>query len=62
MVELAANTRKMTDGNVRDLIVIKRAHSSALDAVQRAAPFPRPPASLFKRELLLELTIVFELT
>jgi protein TonB len=57
----------LTDGNVRDLTVTKAARSralnmAALDAVQRAAPFPRPPASLFKGELPLELTIVFELT
>ena len=56
-----------TDGNVRDVAITKGArHKSlnvaALDAVHRAAPFPRPPSSLFKGELPLELTIVFELT
>jgi protein TonB len=57
----------LTDGNVRDLTVTKGARSkalnvAALDAIQRAAPFPRPPGNLFKGELPLELTIVFELT
>jgi protein TonB len=57
----------LTDGNVRDLTVTKGARSkalnvAALDAIQRAAPFPRPPLSLFKGDLPLELTIVFELT
>ncbi|BBO83709.1 hypothetical protein DSCO28_42750 [Desulfosarcina ovata subsp. sediminis] len=56
-----------TDGSVRDITVTKGARSSALNmaavnAVQRAAPFPRPPANLFKNDLSLELTIVFELT
>ncbi len=57
----------LTDGNVRDLTVTKGARSkalnvAALDAIQRAAPFPRPPGNLFKGDLPLELTIVFELT
>ena len=57
----------LTDGNIRDLTVTKGARSkalnvAALDAIQRAAPFPRPPGNLFKGELPLELTIVFELT
>jgi protein TonB len=33
-----------------------------MDAVKNAAPFPRPPASLFPKDLALKLTIVFELT
>jgi len=57
----------LTDGNVRDLKITKSARSkalnvAALDAVQKAAPFPRPPGNLFKGNLPLELTIVFELT
>lgn len=56
-----------TDGSVREATVTKGARSkalniAALDAVQRAAPFPRPPSNLFKGDLPLELTIVFELT
>jgi protein TonB len=55
------------DGQVKDPMVTKGARSkalnmAALDAVQRAAPFPRPPGNLFKGNLPLELTIVFELT
>ncbi|GAB6905800.1 conserved hypothetical protein [Desulfosarcina cetonica] len=56
-----------SDGSIRDLAVTKGTRNSslnmaALDAVERAAPFPRPPANLFKGDLPLELTIVFELT
>lgn len=56
-----------TDGSVRDVSVLEGAHnqalnSAALDAVLRAAPFPRPPANLFTSDLSLKLTIVFELT
>lgn len=55
------------DGSVRDLAISRGARSedlnaAALDAVRQAAPFPRPPANLFKGDLALELTIVFELT
>ena len=55
------------DGSVREVLVTKAARNkslnvAALDAVQRAAPFPRPPSNLFKGDLPLELTIVFELT
>jgi protein TonB len=41
---------------------IKALNTAALDAVWRAAPFPRPPANLFPRDLALNLTIIFELT
>lgn len=56
-----------TDGSVRDVTVTKGSRHRSLDlaamhAVQNAAPFPRPPSSLFKGDLPLELTIVFELT
>lgn len=56
-----------TDGSVRDVSVLKGTHSqalnsAALDAVRRAAPFPRPPANLFPSDLSLKLIIVFELT
>ena len=55
------------DGSVRNVAITKSARNkslniAALDAVKRAAPFPRPPANLFKGNLPLELTIVFELT
>ena len=56
-----------TDDTVRNVTVVKGARSQALnaaavDAVRRAAPFPRPPANLFPRDLALNLTIIFELT
>ena len=55
------------DGSVRELEVAKGSRNNALDlaalrAVQYAAPFPKPPRNLFKEEIPLELTIVFELT
>ncbi len=55
------------DGSVRDVTVAKGSRSEALNtaalsAVRDAAPFPRPPANLFKGDQPLELTIVFELT
>ncbi|BBO71166.1 hypothetical protein DSCA_50960 [Desulfosarcina alkanivorans] len=57
----------VTDGSVRDVAVVKGApcsalNTAALDAVKNAAPFPRPPTSLFPGDLSLKLTIVFELT
>jgi len=33
-----------------------------LNAVKKAAPFPRPPPGLFKGPLHMEITILFELT
>jgi periplasmic protein TonB len=56
-----------TDGSVRDVAVIthsphKVLDQAAMEAVRTAAPFPRPPSTLFDRDLPLELTIVFELT
>lgn len=57
----------LSDGSVRDIAVTRKSRSSALNmaarnAVERAAPFPRPPSNLFSGNLPLELTIVFELT
>ena len=56
-----------TEGGVREVEVAKRSGTKALDqaalkAVQDAAPFPKPPGYLFKGEILLELTVAFELT
>ena len=56
-----------SDGSVRDVTIAKGAHDSelnmaALNAVRDAAPFPRPPSTLFKGDLSLDLIIVFELT
>ena len=55
------------DGNVRAVELVKPSRHMALDtaalnAVKDAAPFPKPPKHLFKGEIPLELTIVFELT
>jgi protein TonB len=55
------------DGRLSGLKVIKSSRNKALDlaavsAIQDAAPFPRPPANLFKGSVSLKLTIVFELT
>jgi len=55
------------DGRVRELSVVQGAPESALnraalEAVEKAAPFPRPPSNLFKTDLALDLVIVFELT
>jgi protein TonB len=54
------------DGNIRDVGIVKRSHSryldeAALDAVKGAAPFPKPPKSLFKESVNLVITIIFEL-
>jgi protein TonB len=40
----------------------KALDGAALMAVKEAAPFPKAPAHLFKSEIPLVLTIVFELT
>lgn len=56
-----------SDGSVRDVTISRgtrysELNTAALDAVRSAAPFPRPPSTLFKGDLALELIIVFELT
>lgn len=56
-----------TDGGVRSLEVRKSSNTKVLDeaalqAVRSAAPFPAPPRHLFKGDIPLELSIVFELT
>jgi protein TonB len=55
------------EGGVRAVQLVKPSRhmvldTAALNAVKDAAPFPRPPRHLFKGEIPLELTIVFELT
>lgn len=55
------------EGNVRAVEIAKTSRHKVLDtaalrALQAAAPFPKPPRRLFKGEIPLELTIVFELT
>lgn len=55
------------DGQLSSLEIVKQARHTSLDkaalnAVRDAAPFPRPPSSLFKGPLHVEITILFELT
>lgn len=55
------------EGGVRAVELVKPSRhlfldTAALNAVKDAAPFPKPPKHLFKGEIPLELTIVFELT
>ena len=55
------------EGDIKSAEVVKTSGNRALDsaaltAVKDAAPFPKAPASLFKGDIPLELTIVFELT
>jgi periplasmic protein TonB len=55
------------DGNIKDVGIVKKSRSTYLDeaavsAVKRAAPFPKPPKSLFKGSVRVVVTIVFELT
>jgi len=55
------------EGDIRSAEVVKTSGSKTLDeaalmAVKDAAPFPKAPASLFKEDIPLQLTIVFELT
>jgi protein TonB len=57
----------ISGGDIRSAEVVKTSGNRALDgaalmAVKEAAPFPKAPAHLFKGEIPLELTIVFELT
>lgn len=54
-------------GNVKDIKIIKSCQHAILDqaarkAVKDAAPFPRPPYRFFKRDIPLELNIIFETT
>jgi len=55
------------EGTVREISVARSSNREALDnaaikAVKNAAPFPKPPRRLFKGEVPLEITIVFEIT
>jgi protein TonB len=56
----------ISGGDIRSAEVVKTSGKKALDraaltAVKDAAPFPKAPTSLFKGDIPLELTIVFEL-
>lgn len=55
------------DGGIRNLILVRSSNYKALDdaalkAVHKASPFPKPPANLLtKKEMILEISILFEL-
>ena len=54
------------DGNVSDVEIVKTSRHPDLDraallAGENAAPFPRPPSSLFDGPLKMTITIMFEL-
>jgi protein TonB len=56
----------MPEGGIRDAAIVKSSSQKALDmaalqAVQNASPFPRPPARFFKGPVPLTVTVVFEL-
>jgi periplasmic protein TonB len=55
------------EGQLQDVRVEKpcrheRLNQAAIQAVRDAAPFPRPPATLFHKNIALQLNIIFELT
>jgi periplasmic protein TonB len=55
------------DGGIKDVEVVKSSQNSSLDqaalqALEKAAPFPKPPARFFKEEVSLQISIIFELT
>ncbi|MDH4319584.1 MAG: energy transducer TonB, partial [Desulfobulbaceae bacterium] len=55
------------DGGIRNLVLVKSSNHKALDdaalkAVSKASPFPKPPANLVtKKEMILEISILFDL-
>lgn len=54
------------EGNVKDVKVVMPQNvlldEAALKAIQNSAPFPRPPARVFKGAVPLRVVVVFELT
>ena len=55
------------EGAARKIKVIKSSGHTSLDeaglkAIRTSAPFPKPPANLFKQEISIELPIIFKLT
>lgn len=55
------------EGNIEDVKIVRRSGSRSLDeaalnAVKEAAPFPKPPKTLFKGPVKLAIAMVFELT
>jgi protein TonB len=56
----------LADGSLKDVQVVKTSRHKNLDeaavnAVKKAAPFPKPPASLFKTPVTFQVHILFEL-
>jgi len=54
------------EGEIKDPVIVRSSGHTALDtaaiqAIESAAPFPRPPKSLFKGEIPLMITVIFEL-
>jgi protein TonB len=56
----------LADGSLKDVQVVKTSRHKNLDeaavnAVKKAAPFPRPPVSLFETPVTFQIHILFEL-
>ncbi|MFU8769285.1 MAG: energy transducer TonB [Desulfotignum sp.] len=56
----------MADGSLGDVRIVKSSRHSNLDdaaiaAIKKAAPFPKPPPSLFNAPVTLHINILFEL-
>jgi protein TonB len=56
----------LADGSLKDVQVVKTSRhrnldEAAVNAVKKAAPFPKPPASLFKTPVTFQVHILFEL-
>jgi len=56
----------LKDGTLTDLKIVKSSRhknldEAAFDAINRAAPFPRPPAFLFTPPIKMKISLLFEL-
>jgi periplasmic protein TonB len=56
----------LADGSLGDVQIVKSSRHKNLDeaavnAVKKAAPFPKPPSFLFKTPVTLQVNILFEL-
>ncbi|MFH2059251.1 MAG: TonB family protein [Pseudomonadota bacterium] len=55
-----------TDGTLASARVVKSSHhkdldNAALEAIEKASPFPSPPPFIFKKPITLQIKILFEL-
>jgi len=55
-----------SDGTLKEIKIMKSSRhkkldEAAIDAIKNAAPFPRPPGSIFKTPVTLSIDILFEL-